>query len=193
MKVLTCQPEDLPKHLAEIENYTLLNKVDLVKTKIRDMMIELTKAAYVPNSNIIATKLVDDSDNALSYTCFYYGQTIPVVISKGAIITEYGRKRYTATELINKETLAMYFSHVIRENTKEVLVYQRKSRSRFSNKILINFTEPGQPLQGWKLRVIADIPPYGVVNDKLLAHWVVGPFNGIAPERMTITQLTKIA
>jgi len=194
MKVLRCQIEDLPNHIAAIESYTHFFNIDIVQSGIRENMIRFTKDAYYnTDNNVIPTKLVDDTENVIYYLLFYHGKTKPVAISKGGVFTEYGKQNYKSTDMYDKDIIKSYVDIAFNENTNEFLVYQRKARSRFSNKLIKKYTEPGMPLEGWKVRVIAEIPPYGIIEDKVLAQWVVGRLNGLVPERMTITQLIKIS
>lgn len=192
MNVLRCQIEDLPGHIAAIERYTHLFNVDLIKSGIKDNLIKGTKESYYHNDNIVPTKLVDNDGNIIQYLRFYHGKTIPVTLLRGGFLSEYGSQHYKAIDLFNVDIVKSYLDYAITEKTTEVLTYQRMARSRFTNEIIKQFTEPGMPLEGWKVRVVAKIPPYGVVKDKLLSQWLVGEFNGIVPDRMTITQISKI-
>jgi len=194
MKVLRCQIEDLPNHIAAIESYTHFFNIDIVQSGIRENMIRFTKEAYHnPDNNVVPTKLVDDTGNAVHYLLFYHGKTKPVAISKGGVLTEYGKEHYKAMDLFAPDIIKSYLELAFNKDTTEFLVYQRMARSRFSNRLIKRYTEPGMPLEGWKVRVIAEIPPYGLIQDEALAQWVVGRLNGLVPERMTITQLTKIS
>jgi hypothetical protein len=96
-------------------------------------------------------------------------------------------------DLYASDIIKSYVELAFNVATTEFLVYQRAARSRFSNRLIKKYTEPGMPLAGWEISVIAEIPPYGVVEDELLAKWVVGRLNGLVAERMTITRLSKIS
>lgn len=194
MKVLKCQIDDLPYHVAAIESYTHFFNIDIVQSGIREHMIKFAKDAYHnPDNNVIPTKLVDHTGNVVYYLLFYHGKTKPVAISKGGVLTDYGKQHYKTTDLYNADIIKSYVDIAFNENTTEFLVYQRTARSRFSNRLIKKYTEPGMPLEGWQVSVIAEIPPYGVIEDELLAQWVVGRLNGLVPERMTITRLSKIS
>ena len=194
MQVLRCQIDDLPHHITAIESYTHFFNIDIVQSGIRENMIRFTKESYHnPDNNVVPTKLVDHTGNVVHYLLFYHGKTKPVAISKGGVLTEYGKEHYKAMDLFTPDIIKSYLELAFTEATTEFLVYQRAARSRFSNKLIKKYTEPGMPLEGWKVSVIAEIPPYGVIEDELLAQWVVGRLNGLVPERMTITRLSKIS
>jgi len=194
MRVLKCEIEDLPEHIAAIERYTHFYKVDIVKHGIRNQMIENTKKSYEPNSRTTPTKLVDDTGNTIQYMSFYYATSTTVTICLGAFLTVYGNKYYSVMEMWPNLDLQRnhYVPFMVKEDTTEVLYYQREGRARFtSNPTFTKLTKPGEPLEGWTVRILVKIPPYGMVEDELLAKWLVGYWNGIVPERMVITQIVK--
>jgi hypothetical protein len=197
MKVIRCNIEDLPNHINTIERYTHLLNVDIVTNGIRDHLIQYAKESYSnPDSNVIPTKIIDDTGNVLAYLSFYYAKTKPVVITKGGFLTEYGRQHHTPTDLYSSISMLGNYLDIIfatKKDTTEFLIFQRMARSRFNIKVFKQLTEPGMPLQGWAVRVRAEIPPYGLIKDPLMARWVAGYFNGLIPERMTITQISKIS
>jgi hypothetical protein len=194
MKVLKCQLEDLPDHIAAIQTYTHFFNIDMVSTGIRNGMIWLTTQAYhSTDGSIMPTKLVDDTGQVVLYLMFCYGKTMPVSYSKGLVMTEYGKQHYKLESFYSAEVIREYLEFAFKEDTKRFLLYQRKARSRITNKILKSLTGPGLPLEGWKISVIADIPPNTKAEDELMGKWVIGRLDGIVPQRMTVTQLTKIA
>ena len=195
MKVLKCEIEDLPGHIAAIERYNYFYKIDIVESGMQNRMIAYTHHMYHnPDAGMVPFKIIDETGNAIAYVALYNGKTIPVTLVKGIFLSDYGNKHYVALDLLNVNVMYVFINYVIEEiGAKEVLVYHRIARARFTNKFMKNLTASGLPLEGWEVSIIADIPPYGVVKDKLLSEYLVGRFNGTVPVRMGIIQLKKIA
>lgn len=192
MKVLRCQDEDLPGHIAAIERYTHLFKVEIAESGIRDKIIQHTKN-YYNNSNIIPTKLIDDNGNILQYVSFYRAMTVPTTLLRGGFLSDYGNEHYTSMDLMTEYLFHMYLDFAMTDKTTEILVYQRMARARFTNKVIRKLTVTGQPFEGWAVSIIADIPPYGIVKDNMLSQYMIGELNGMVPARMGIIQLKKLS
>jgi hypothetical protein len=194
MKMLKCQIEDLPDHIASIKRYTHFYKIDLIETGIQDRMVAYTNNMYNnPSDTKVPFKVIDITGNAIAYISFYHGKTTPVTLVRGAFLSDYGNKHYVATDvLLNLDIVCSFLSYIIEERgSKEILVYQRTARARFTSEFIKKLIAPKLLLDGWTINVVVKIPPYGIVKDKVLTDYLVNQYNGKVSERMSIIQIIK--
>lgn len=189
MKYVTCTPETIPRVIELVKTYTHVYGVDVIECGIQDLHVAFLNHSS-SDPRIVVGELIDDDGEVLSTNSFFFAETMPACIARSGFHTKVGLQRYGALGLV-KKIIEMGF-YIIRERgATECYWVQRTGRARQIDTLFDDLTLPGKTMEGWVVRDLEYIEPFGRANNELLGTYLLGPFNGIIPKPMVIKQLYK--
>lgn len=164
--------------------------VDVVKMGVRDIFHQILKNS-LNNPNVVFVETVDEEDRILCVISFYFAETLPVCLVRGAFLNVELRHIYHPVFLYRVTFDNCYELLGDRLKNIETLYWvQRVGRNRESLGFYSYITNEGY-LKDYEVSDYEFIEPGNYAKDKLLGKYLLGPLDGCCTKPVVIKKLHK--